>query len=319
MQTPVNTPYDAKTTAEEIASEHELTRKVIIVTGANSGLGKETARVLGASGASVILTVRDTAVGQQVAQELAASTGKDNFIVEELDLSSKDSIRSFAARINENYTQLDILISNAGIGGVPEKLVDGLESQMAVNYLGHMLLSALLSPLLKKTNKSRVVTLTSLAHQLAAIDFDDFNFEATDYVPMEAYGRSKTASSLLAVALHTRLHKYGVTSLAVHPGIILETRLSRHMSEENIAQLKATIVSGTEKSIGSGAATTVWAALSEALEGKGGLYLEDCKVAELVDKPNFVNGVLQQAIDPELANQLWGQAEQWLGETFDIS
>ncbi|CAA0093136.1 3-beta-hydroxycholanate 3-dehydrogenase (NADP(+)) [Zhongshania aliphaticivorans] len=317
MQLPVETPYNAKTTAQEVASHYDLTGKIMIVTGANTGLGKETARVLGGSGATVILTVRDKQVGLQVAQELSTSTGKDNFIVEELDLSSKPSIRAFAARINERYTQLDVLISNAGIMGVPKKLIDGLESQMAVNYLGHMLLSALLSPLLKKTQNARVITLTSIAHQISDINFDDFNCEKKDYIPMVAYGRSKTASSLLSIALHTRLQKYGVTCLAVHPGVIHETGLTRSMDEKGIAQIAA-VAEGTDKTIASGAATSVWAALSEELQDKGGLYLEDCKVAELVEKPNFVSGVLPHALSVEIADQLWAQAEQWLGERLDI-
>ncbi len=318
MQESLVTSFDATTSAQDVVTGSDLSGKRIIITGANSGLGKETARVLGTAGASVTLAVRNSNAGNQVAEELRQATGKDNFQVAVLDLSSKQSIRDFTKDFLATNRQLDVLISNAGIMGVEEAYVDGLESQMAVNFLGHFLLSALLSPLLKATKDARVITLASVAHQICNIDFDDFNFENTPYHPMLAYGRSKTASALLAIALHDRLAASDVTSLVVHPGIIHETGLNRDMGEKEIEMIAA-LAADDAKTIETGSATTVWAATSDVFNGKGGLYLEDCKVAELIETPNFKTGVLHYALDSDAANRLWAQAEQWLGERFDIA
>ncbi|BFM15178.1 SDR family NAD(P)-dependent oxidoreductase [Maricurvus nonylphenolicus] len=318
MQQPVNTPFSSNTPAEEIARKSDMTGKRIIITGANSGLGKETARVLGMVGAEVVLAVRNLEAGQAVATELAELIGKNNFEVAELNLSAKDSIRKFAETYLENNDRLDVLISNAGIMGVDENYIDGLESQMAVNFLGHFLLSALLAPALKQTEGARIVTLTSVAHHISDIDFNDFNFDSTPYHPMLAYGRSKTANALLAVALHDRLASFDVTSLAVHPGIIHETGLNRSMDEEAIAMIDAAAQGGA-KTTETGAATSVWAATCDDLLGKGGLYLEDCKVSELLEQANFVSGVLPFALSTESADRLWTQAESWLGERFNFT
>jgi len=323
MQELVISPFDKNTTAEQVASGYNLSGKNIIITGANSGIGKEAARVLGKAGANVTLAVRNYDAGLQAAKELnesiLLSTGSEaNFNVSILDISSKQSIIDFCRRYSEENDQLDILLSNAGIMGVEKSLIDGLESQMAVNFLGHCFLSALLAPLLKSATNARIVTLSSIAHHIANIDFDDFNFEKTDYKPMVAYGRSKTANILLAVALHDRLASFGVTSLAVHPGVIHDTGLNRSMSKETISQIAASSA-GTDKSIETGAATSVWAAISDVFIGKGCLYLEDCSVAPMIDMPNFKAGVLPYALDSEAADRLWKQAEKWLGQPLDIT
>ncbi len=318
MQEPVATPYNRNTTAEEIASQYDLKGKNIVITGANSGIGRESARVLGAAGAKVTLAVRNVEAGTEAAAELTEQTGQANFHVAALDLASKPSIRAFADKYLQSNDRLDVLMSNAGIMGVEENAIDGLESQMAVNFLGHFLLSVLLAPLLKSTPDARVVTLTSAAHQISDVVFDDFNFEKTPYVPMVAYGASKTANALLAVALHDRLAASGVISLAVHPGVIHDTGLNRSMDEETIG-LISSAAEGLDKTVETGAATSVWAATSEAFIGKGGLYLEDCKVAELLDEPKTVSGVLPYALDSDAANRLWAQAENWLGERYDLA
>lgn len=323
MQEPVISPFDKTTTAEQVANGYDLSGKNVIITGANSGIGKEAARVLGQAGANVTLAVRNYDAGLQAAKALNEgiflSTGSDaNFSVSLLDISSKQSVEDFANRYKEEHSQLDILVSNAGIMGVEKSFINGLESQMAVNFLGHCLLSALLAPLLKATTNARVVTLSSLAHQIANVDFEDFNFEKTDYAPMIAYGRSKTANILLAVALHDRLASFGVTSLAVHPGVIHETGLNRSMSDEAVGSIVAS-AEGVNKTIETGAATSVWAAISDAFIGKGCLYLEDCSVAPMIDKPNFKAGVLPYALDSEAADRLWQQAEKWLGHPLDIT
>ncbi|WP_166426166.1 SDR family NAD(P)-dependent oxidoreductase [Paraglaciecola sp. 20A4] len=328
MQEFVKSVFDKNTTAEQVASGYDLTGKNVIITGANSGIGKEAARVLGNTGANVTLAVRNYEAGLQAVKELkerALSTVSEaNFSVSILDISSKQSIKDFCSRYAEENKQLDILISNAGIMGVEKSFIDGLESQMAVNFFGHCFLSASLAPLLKSATNARIVTLTSIAHHIANIDFDDFNFEKTDYVPMVAYGRSKTANVLLAVALHNRLASFGITSLAVHPGVIHETGLNRSMSEEAVARIAAS-AEGTNKTIETGAATSVWAAISELFIGKGGLYLEDCSVAELINTPEsesvhrFKSGVFPYALDSKAADRLWTQAEKWLGQPLDIT
>ena len=220
LQMLVETPFGFETTAEQALDSADLSGKIVIVTGANTGLGKETSRVLASAGATVILACRNIAAGQAAADEIIQSIGASELVVHTLDLGSKDSIKAFAEWFNASYDQLDILINNAGIMAVPENYIEGMESQMRVNYAGHMMLSSLLAPALIKAAPSRVVTLTSCGHQIADIELDDINFDETPYDPMVAYGRSKTASALLAVELDSQLGDKGISSLAVHPGFI---------------------------------------------------------------------------------------------------
>jgi len=194
----------------------------------------------------------------------------------------------------------------------------GFESQLATNHLGHFQLSARLWPALRAANGARVVSLSSRGHARAAVDFDDPHFVRRPYDKWLAYGQSKTANALFAVALDARGEAHRVRAFSVHPGAITSTDLMRSMSEDERRQAmeSATAASGF-KNVEQGAATSVWCAISPQLAGMGGVYCEDVDIAEAVpaDFPQL-HGVRPWAIDPELAERLWTTSEEWTGVTF---
>ena len=200
---------------------------------------------------------------------------------------------------------------------------DGFETQFGTNHLGHFLFTNRLVPLLRKGDKPRIVNLSSRGHHIAPVDLEDPNFRNRDYDPWIAYGQSKTANILFAVGLENRLADEGIHSYALHPGGI-HTNLGRHMSEQDMADLVERIrknaeASGQEpqpfKSIPQGAATTCWAATAPELEGAGGLYLEDCHIADQ-DDTDPMGGVRSYALDRDTADRLWALSEDLVGETF---
>lgn len=315
MQHAVNSPFNGKTTAAEVIQGIDLTGKAAIITGATAGIGRETARALASAGARLILPTRNLTTGEQVVAELQAETGNLQIETAYLDLLKLDSVEAFAAAFLDRGEPLHILINNAGIMAAPYALAEyGFDSQMMVNCVSHMVLAARLAPALIKADGARIVTLTSMAHHLAGIDLDDVCFESREYDKWLGYCQSKTASSLLAMELHRRMRPCGVVSLAVHPGFIAETNLVRHLSEE---EAQGMCEGGAEsgKNIAQGAATTVWAATSALLANSGGSYLEDCQVSELLELPNFTQGVMPYAVDKEAAAALWGLIEGRIGRT----
>jgi NAD(P)-dependent dehydrogenase (short-subunit alcohol dehydrogenase family) len=209
---------------------------------------------------------------------------------------------------------LDILINNAGIMAAPlQRDVRGYESQFATNHLGHFQLTARLWPALKRAGKARVVSVSSRGIRFSGVDFDDPNFERREYDKWKAYGQSKTANSLFAVALDKRGEADGIRAFSVHPGGIY-TDLLRYLPAEELAALERN--SGALKTTEQGAATSVWCATSAQLEGKGGVYCLDCDIAELIsdyDWDEELTGVLPWAIDPKLAEQLWKLSEKMTG------
>jgi len=194
----------------------------------------------------------------------------------------------------------------------------GIESHMQVNYAGPLVLSALLAPALCKPDSARIVTLSSLAHHTENIVFDDIHYHTREYNKWKAYSQSKTASSLLAIELNKRLASKGVVSNAVHPGMITETDLTRYLPKEEFEQINRNNDPSAFKSLPEGAATSVWAATASVLEGHGGNYLENCQVAELIEKPNLSDGVLRYAIDHEAAARLWRITEETIDATFSL-
>jgi NAD(P)-dependent dehydrogenase (short-subunit alcohol dehydrogenase family) len=309
--------FGANTTADEALEGIDLRGKLVLITGGSSGLGQESARALAAKGAHVVLTARDAAKGRGVVDGIVASTGNRNVELEELELDSLASVRAFAQRFLAKHDRLDVLLNNAGVMACPlGHTKDGFELQFGTNHLGHFLLTCLLAPALKKAAPSRVVSLSSRGHQVAPVDFDDPNFERREYQKWASYGQSKTANVLFAVGLERRLGPAGVHAYALHPGAIM-TELGRHLVPEDIEILRNRFPPGTTlafKTVEAGAATSVFAATAPELEGRGGIYLEDCHVAGVNDEPNSIDGVRSYAIDPKNAERLWELSERLVGQ-----
>jgi len=302
------------TTTNEVLEGVDLSGKTALVTGASGGLGAETARALASKGAAVTLAVRNVAKGEEVAEAIRASTGSEVDVVE-LELASLESVRACAEGWLASHGPLNLLINNAGIMACPLARTDnGWEIQFATNHLGHFLLTMSLLGALKDGAPSRIVNLSSGAHRFGGVDFDDIHFNQREYNKFAAYGQSKTSNVLFAVELGRRLEGTGVTINAVHPGVIM-TDLGRHLTPEDLANFPgATSVEEMKfKTVESGAATSVWAATSPELEGRSGLYLEDCHVASAATEDGVQVGYSSWATDPEAASRLFTLSEELVG------
>ena len=323
--------YGFSSTSDEVLDGMDLTGRRVIVTGASGGLGEETARALAARGAAVTLACRDLAAGEDAAIHMRLATGNDHIDVRLLDLTDPESVRAFAAAYRGDHQHLDLLINNAGVMACPLRRTDaGWELQLATNHIGHFLLTNLLVPLLiarrESSSAARVVNLSSVGHKLSDVDLDDPFYDRRAYDKWDAYGQSKTANVLFTVALETRLATHGVHALAVHPGGI-RTGLGRHLEDDDMVELMRR--AGVEdpaafqagfKTIPQGAATSCWAATAAELEGRGGLYLEDCAVAAPAEQANLTEGgYAPRAMDPARAERLWALSEQWVGERFGFA
>ena len=204
--------------------------RIVIITGATSGLGKEASRVLAKKNATVIMAVRNTEKGERVVAEFKHTLQQANIEVRKLDLGSLDSVKSFSEGVFASYDRLDLLINNAGVMACPfSKTEDNFEIQMGTNHLGHFALTGLLMPLLKKTNGSRIVATSSIAHKYGNIDFQDLNWEKRKYNTGKAYGDSKIANLYFAYELARKLKEDPSAPLvtAAHPGWT-STELQRH-------------------------------------------------------------------------------------------
>lgn len=297
-QTPLGTPYGPTTAAAEVLGDRRLDGQTAIVTGGYSGLGLETARVLAGAGAHVIVPARRPEVARA-----ALPAGVE---LEPLDLADRASIDAFTDRFHAGGRPLDLLINAAGIMAAPEgRDAAGHELQLAVNHLGHFRLTTRLLDVLE----GRVVSVSSLGHQIAGFDFEDPDFARRPYDKWVAYGQSKSANALFAVGLAAR----GVRAHSVHPGNIW-TPLARHLTDADLSNMGLLDANGERvtagiKSVPQGAATIVYAALGEGMPN--GTYLEDGDVAALVEADGHVErGVRPWAIDPELAERLWTFSER---------
>ncbi|MEM9707769.1 MAG: SDR family NAD(P)-dependent oxidoreductase [Pseudomonadota bacterium] len=297
--------FDKDTTTDEVLDGIDLSGKTVVITGGTSGLGEESARSMAAKGAKVIITGRNMEKAEAVADRIEGDVS-----VEQLELGSFASIRAFAERMLAKHPKIDILINNAGVMASPYmETSDGFELQFGSNHLGHFLMTSLLMPAFGEG--SRVVALSSSAHQFAPVMFDDIGFKTKDYDKWAAYGQSKTANALFAVGLNERLKEKGAEAFAVHPGVI-QTELARHMTEEDIAMFSGGIEAGTipMKTVPQGAATQVFAATAPELSGKGGSYLADVQIAPIEDGTEDFSKVRPYAIDPGAAEQLWNVSEE---------
>lgn len=309
--------FGADTTAAEVAEGIDLTGKVALVTGGSSGLGQETARVLAWRGAEVILTARDVAKGEAVAAAIRDATGNQAVSVEALELGSLAQIRAFAARILERHPHLDILVNNAGVMACPfAKTADGFELQFGSNHLGHFVMTCLLVPALRAA--ARIVSVSSRGHHISPVVFEDLQFERRPYDKWAAYGQSKTANVLFAVGLEKRLGPRGIHAFALHPGAIM-TELGRHLEGEDFEFLRSRNRGMKFKTVEAGSATSVFAATAPELAGAGGVYLEDCHVAEVNDAPDALDGVKSYALDPTNAERLWEMSEQLVNQRFSFA
>jgi NAD(P)-dependent dehydrogenase (short-subunit alcohol dehydrogenase family) len=229
--------FGPDTTTSEVLEGIDLTGRNAIVTGASGGLGAETARALAEKGANVLLAARDLAKAAPVAEAIRSEAAGRSVEVAELDLTSLDSVRAFAARFNEAHEELQLLVNNAGIMACPlVRTEQGWELQFATNHLGHFRLTGLLVPALRAGAPSRVVIVSSAAHLLSPVNFDDVHFERRDYDKWVAYAQSKTANVLFARELNRRLRADGVTANALHPGVIM-TELARHLTPDDVKNM----------------------------------------------------------------------------------
>ena len=283
-------------------SNRHIKGKTVVITGGNTGIGKETAMDLATRGAKVIIGCRNLEKGQAAVQEIQTRSGNENVFVEKLDLSSLASVRQFADGILRNEPRLDILINNAGVMACPYQMTeDGLEMQFGVNHIGHFLLTLLLLDLMKQSGPSRIINVSSLAHRFGTgvINFDDINAEK-DYDPFAAYQQSKLANILFTRELSVHLEDTNVTVNALHPGLV-NTDIQRHSFISGLVffPLRWYFFKTAEQ----GAQTTVHCAVSEEMEGVSGKYLVDCAFRD----PSI------GAQDDEAARKLWDISMELVG------
>jgi NAD(P)-dependent dehydrogenase (short-subunit alcohol dehydrogenase family) len=314
-QVPTQSGFHAKSTAAEVLADADLAGRTAIVTGGYSGLGLETVRALAGAGATVIVPVRSP---EKARENLAELDG--NVRTASLDLSDLASIRSFAEAMLAELDRLDMLINNAGVMACPEARVGpGWESQFGINHMGHFALTSALMPLLAQSEGARVVALSSAAHKMSDIRWDDIQFETGAYDKWQAYGQSKTANALFANALARRLAGSSGHAFSVHPGAIF-TPLQRHLPKEEMIAMGWLAEDGEPSEMArqgfktpeQGAATSVWAATAAALGGKPGVYCEDCDVAPPTDPAVRFKGVEPYACDDAAAERLWSLSERLL-------
>ncbi len=316
-------PFGATSTTDDVLAGVDLAGKRILVTGVSAGLGVETARVLAAHGAQVVGAARDLAKARAATEQVRAQAANGGGLeLVELDLASLASVRACADALVADGRPFDLVIANAGVMACPfGKTADGFETQFGTNHLGHFVfvnrIASLMAP------GSRLVNLASSGHRFSDVNLDDPNFETTEYTEFGAYGRSKTANILFAVEFDRRHKARGVRAVAVHPGGI-QTELGRHLSPAVLEGLIASINAGQPadapafswKTIPQGAATSVWAGVVADAEAVGGLYCEDCHIAEAADGPDVRRGVRAYALDPDNAKALWAKSEEMVGERF---
>lgn len=297
----------------------DLTGKVAIVTGANSGIGYETALALAQKGATVVVASRDTAKGQVAVKQIEATNPKGSVLFLPLDLANLASVRSFAAQFSQQFNQLDLLINNAGVMAIPYRTTaDGFEMQFGTNHLGHFALTGLLLPVILKTPKSRVVTVSSGLHRSGHINFDDLNLK-DNYNEGKAYSQSKLANLLFTYELQRKLKAHGSDAIAVaaHPGYAATNlqavgpRMSGSVLRERMMQIMNGILAQTAAM---GALPTLFAAVSPTLHGSE--YIGPNGFVELRGYPVVVKSSAE-SYDVNVAQRLWAVSEQLTGVQYE--
>ena len=321
--------FGATSTTEDVLSGVNLRGKRILVTGVSAGLGVETARALAAHGAHVVGAARDLtkakAATAQVLKDAAANGGSFELVA--LDLADLKSVRACADALLAKGEPFDVVIANAGVMATPfGHTADGFETQFGTNHLGHFVFVNRIASLIR--TGGRLINLSSSGHRYSNVDLQDPNFERTPYEPFVAYGRSKTANILFAVAFDRRHRANGIRAAAVHPGGI-QTELGRYTDPSRIEKLVAQINEQLAaqgkgpfqwKTIPQGAATSVWAGVVAPADEIGGRYCENCHVGNIVPDDVAITavseGVRAYALNPTTAEALWKKSEEMVGESF---
>ncbi|XP_062320858.1 retinol dehydrogenase 12 isoform X1 [Osmerus eperlanus] len=284
-----------------------LEGKTVLITGANTGIGKETSRDMAHRGARVVMACRDLTRAEKAAEEIRHSTGNGNVVVRHLDLASLYSVREFTKEFLASEERLDILINNAGVMMCPKWITeDGFETQLAVNHLGHFLLTNLLLDKLKSSAPSRVVNVSSIAHRGGKLQFDDLFFNKRPYNSLVSYRQSKLANVLFSRELSRRMKGTGVTSYSLHPGVI-KTELGRHV-ESWFPMLRAILSAPSMllmKTPSQGAQTSIYCAVTPGLEPQSGCYFSDCAVKQTAPEGR----------DDVVAMRLWEDSARLVGYT----
>lgn len=322
LQKPIGSSFNAKSTSAEVIKGIDLSGKIAIVTGGNTGIGLETVKTLAGAGATVIVPARDI---EKAKKNLH---GIDKVEIEEMDLMNPNSINAFTDKFLASDRPLHLLINNAGIMWVPLRRDSrGIESQLAVNYLAQFQLTAKLWTALKKAIGARVINVSSQGHQFAPFNFDDPNFEHREYETLQGYGQSKSAVNLFSLELDNRAKEFGVRAYSLHPGSIGGTELAREAPLELFVQMgfcdeKGNMlpeIAASLKTIPQGASTTIWCATNPQLKDIGGVYCEDNDIAEPYLGQEFSSGVKPYSLDETNAKHLWELSEKLTGITFQLN
>ncbi|MEM9375993.1 MAG: oxidoreductase [Pseudomonadota bacterium] len=315
-QVPIGSGFGAKTPAKDVVAGLDLSGKNIVVTGGYSGIGIETVRALAGAGASVTVPARRLDTAQEALADLRGSVD-----IAHMDLADLSSVRAFANDYVQTGRALHVLINNAGIMACPlARVGPGWERQFGVNHLGHMALSLSLLPALQKAQGARLVALSSTAHIRGDVNWDDPNYETSEYEKWGAYAQAKSANALFALGADRLWDRFGITAFSVHPGGIF-TPLQRHLTTEEMAALGWMNPDGTVppqvqamfKTPEQGASTATWAATSAQLDGRGGEYCEDCDIAQLAgpDSQRWEHA-RTWICDEANADRLWRMSEKML-------
>jgi retinol dehydrogenase-14 len=282
-------------------SAENITGKVCIVTGANSGIGKETARALARMGATVIMVVRNQVAGEKARKEIIEETGNESIELMIADLFSINEIRELASDFKNTHSRLDVLINNAG-GIFPKRevTVDGFERTFALNLLAPFLLTHELLDVLIASAPSRIINVSSAAHLRGRIDFENLQSEKK-YGQMGPYGNAKLMNIMFTYALARRLEGTGVTANALHPGVV-RTHFGQN-DASRARKLMFRMLGPLFRSPEKGAKTSVYLASSPEIEGISGKYFANSKPKESS----------RISYDEELQEQLWQRTEQLLG------
>lgn len=295
-----------------------LDGKTAVITGCNTGIGKMTAKDLFERGARVIMACRNKQKATEAANDIKSlcksTSNVGELVVEELDLTSLNSVRQCAKTLLNKENRIDLLINNAGVMTCPEsKTQDGFETQFGTNHLGHFLLTLLLLPKIVQSAPSRIVTVSSKAHERGTIDFNDLNWNTRSYSALNAYGQSKLANVLFTKELARRLKEANIKNVTVyslHPGVI-KTDLGRHLSTTYgwFVRFLVSLAGWALKTPEQGAQTTIYCAVDEKCANESGLYYAECAVKT----PSRL------ATNEDDAKRLWSESLKLVGlpENYD--